>query len=125
MLKKLGAGYNLSFHRAKLAILVENSKFFESFLTIVRVFESTLTIRLLHGYGSCLSVSDFSNSKSVLMKRGLLFYGLQMPHFMSAPCCVINKFKAQTAIETFRSGIAFVYEQSYGLFLPLLVDELF
>lgn len=59
------------------------------------------------------------------MNNSLLFCCLQVSHFVPSPCCVVDIFKAQTSIETLCSWIAFVYEQSDRLSLPLLIDELF
>ncbi len=57
------------------------------------------------------------------MNNDLLLCRLQVPHFVSSPCSVVDIFKAKAAIETFCAGIAFVDQKADRLFPSLLVDE--
>ena len=72
----------------------------------------------------CLSLAlEKTNSKYAVMNNDLLLCCLQVPHFVSTPCSVVDIFKAKAAIETFCAGIAFVDQKADRLFPSLLVDE--
>ena len=46
-----------------------------------------------------------------------------MPHLMSTPCRVVDKLEAKASIEALCSGIAFVHQQSYGLFVAFQLND--